>query len=206
MKTLRLAAIAAVLLPVQLLAQENPISFSYIGLGYQMGEVDAAPADIETSGMTLDGSMEVANHGHLFGDFGRWERDDAEDVDTDVRTLGGGVHFHPFGRFSVYSRFGFAEVNADANLGLADAGGSDDGLYLSGGVRFMLTDRLELRGSMEYLDLDTLGEQESVSLGGDFYLTDVVTLTFGADVYDDASVFRVGARLYPGNDPGARRR
>lgn len=205
MKTLRLAALVAALLPVQLLAQQNPISYSYIGLGYQMGEIDATPTDVDTNGMTLDASMEVANHGHLFGEYGRYEYDGIDGADGDMRAFGGGVHFDPFERFSVYGRLGFVDASDDVSAGLIGASGSGDGLYLAGGVRYMVTDQLELRGSGEYYDLDTFGEEEFVSLGGDFYLTDLFTLTFGVDVHDDANVVKVGARIYPTKDPDVRR-
>lgn len=205
MKTLRLAALAAALLPVQLLAQQNPVSYSYIGLGYQMGEIDGMPTDIDTNGMTLGASMEVANHGHLFGEFGRYEYDDIDGADGNMRALGGGVHFDPFERFSVYGRFGFVDVSDDVGAGPSGVIGSDDGLYLAGGVRYMVTSQLELRGSGKYYDLDTFGEEEFASLGGDFYLTDLFTLTFGVDIYDDANVIKVGARIYPTKDPDVRR-
>lgn len=197
---------AALLLPATVLAQGNEISYSYLDLGYLAANIDVADsADLDASGISLGGSVEVGDRGHLFARYERAELDDAEAVDFDERVFGGGVQFALFDALSVYGRFGLADVNVDADIGFGEFSASDDGIYAAGGARYLLLDTLELRGGVEYYDLEDGGDDTFVTLGGEYFLTDVVALTFDVSIHEDAEMLVIGGRIYPGKDSDARR-
>lgn len=196
---------AALLLPATVLAQGDEISYSYLDVGYLAANIDAADSDLDASGVSLGGSVAVGDRGHLFALYERAELDEAEAVDFDWRVFGGGVQFAPLDALSVYGRFGLADVNIDPDLGFGEFSVSDEGIYAAGGVRYLLLDTLELRGGVEYYNLEDGGDDTLVTLGGEYFLTDVVALTFDLSVHEDAEMFVIGGRFYPGKDPDTRR-
>src|SRR5690606_1075195 len=164
----------AVAAPGLALAQPQ-VSYDYFHVGAVQAELDELGLDLEGEGLELEGSFEIGKHAFLFGSFASLDIDDVPDGEIELRTLGAGAHYDFGDRLSLFAALGYIGANVEAGGLSAD----DDGLYLRAGVRYMPLRRLEVRGGIERSDFDDLGDDVALFAGGNWYLTDVVTLDFG---------------------------
>lgn len=183
------------LAPCVALGQSDRISYDYFHVGGTQAEVDVLGLDIDADGPELEGAFEVGRYVYLFASFASVEFDDIEDADAEFRVYGAGAHYDFQDNLSVYAGLGYTQ--GDLEAGNASAG--DDGLYLRAGVRYMPGRRFEVRGGIERADFDGLGDDIALTVGGNVYLTDVVTVDLGYRHYDDISFASVGARFFFGN-------
>jgi hypothetical protein len=98
----------------------------------------------------------------------------------------------------VYGRFGFMDQDLDFGTGNFE----DDGILVTAGVRYMPVPGWEIRGGVDYVDLDLAGSDTAASIASDLFVTDVVALTLKLQSSDDADTIALGARFYFGNEPG----
>src|SRR5690606_28483503 len=165
--------------------------------------VDVLDLDRDAAASELEGSFEIGQYVFLFGAFASLEPDDVPDAEVELGILGAGAHYDLSDTLSVFGALGYARGDLEAGNLRAD----DDGLYLRAGERYMPLRRLEVRGGIERSDFDDLGDDVALFAGGNWYLTDVVTLDFGYRRYDDLSLASLGARFFFGNEvPRGRRR
>jgi hypothetical protein len=71
----------------------------------------------------------------------------------------------------------------------------EDGLGLFGGVRAMVTPRLELNGGVSYVDIDD-SDDPSLDVGLVYSFTDRFAVRAGASFSDAATSLGIGVRLY----------
>ena len=184
-------------LPLVVAAQPDDINYLYLELGYGQTELDVAGPDIEGNGLSLEGSVPIREHIHVFGGYGALEFDGIADADSVEKLFGVGTNFSFFDeKLSVYGRLGF--IDADIDIGAGNV--EDDGLFASGGVRYMPLPGWEIRGGFEHVDLDLAGSDTAAVIGSDLFVTDVVALTIKLKDNDDASSIAIGARFYFGNE------
>lgn len=128
-------------------------------------------------GWFVGGSWEVGSTRlfHLFGEVG--------EVDSALQWSAGGGWHGGFGKR--------ADLVAEAAFVDLD---EVDGFRLSGGVRFMLLERLELSGFVNYSDLDTF-DQTSFEIGGVFDLTKRFGVGASYDWGDDFDTTRAFVRF-----------
>lgn len=197
-------------LPAGALAQirHDQVSYSYLEFSGVVGKVDASPDDIDARGMALDLSAEFSEHIH--GYILHYDVSDDEpgfSADSELWSLGVGTQFEIIERLSLYGRLGALDADIEATVpGIFSITGSDDGYYIAGGIRAIVSDRLQLGAAIEHYDLEDSGSDEYLSFGGDYLVTEVVAFSFEANVHDDATALVLGVRFYPGNDRLARRR
>src|SRR5690606_37924758 len=127
-----------------------------------------------------------------------------DDVDGDAarKLFGIGTHWDLTQKLSVFGRLAYTDVDLD--LGAGNFG--DDGATVSGGVRYMIGDGWEVRGGADYVSLDDGGSDTFFTIGGNFFITDVVALSLDFEERDDTTTALVGLRFYWDNDVGPRRR
>ena len=195
----RLLALPILLaLPLAAVAQPDEINYLYLELGLEQTRFDVPGSDIEADGPSIEGSVPIREHIHLFGGYGASEFDDIPDADGIQKYAGIGTHFGIGQKLSVFGRLGFIEADRDIGLGTVE----DDGVLVSGGVRYMPVPGWEIRGGFDYIDLNLdLGDSETFGrIGSDLFLTDVVALTVDLTLNDDANSIFLGARFYFGNE------
>jgi hypothetical protein len=158
---------------------ENP-SFSYLDLGYANWDIDNA-GDID--GFEIKGSGDINEHFYVAGDYTRLSE---SGVSIDLTTLGLGYK----NNFSDTSTF-FAEVDyASIN---PEFGSSEDGYEVTLGIRSMVTNKLELNGAVEYLDIN--GDSTSLVLGSAYNFTEKFGMYAHYKVESDINRYALGLRL-----------
>ena len=184
----RIFGLAAILcLPVAVQAQSNTaastdLSYTYAGLRFV--DFDDNGGD----GLRIEGSYDLGNNWIIVGEY--TGADFNNNVDVDWFEIGGGYvwSYTPDWDLVGTARF----VSADAST----PGGSSDenGFRLSGGVRGMLAPKFEVRGSVNYIDLDS--SDTYLELAGDYYFTQQFSAGLSLEFAGDTDLFSVGARYY----------
>lgn len=175
MKKILLASAVLSLLSFGALA-ENP-SFDNLEAGYTEFDFDGFKVD----GFEIKGSRSFSDN--LYA---AWDYSSVSDNGADLKLTTVGVGYK--NDFSSDSTF-FSELNYAK---LDSTGFDDNGYEFTVGVRTMMTDRLELKAAVEYLDIDD--DMTSMIVGGAYSVSD--SLAFYADYkYEsDLSRYDVGLR------------
>lgn len=198
----RTGAMALLLLPAVGTAQtvaDEP-SFHYLETAVVEADVDVPGPDLEGDGYRFEYAVDVRERAHLFGSYERFDIDDV-DGDSTRKLFGVGAHFRPAQKLSVFGRVAYTDVALD--LGAGNVG--DDGVSVTGGVRYLLPGGWEVRGSAEYVSLDDGGSDTYARVGADFFVTDAVALAFDLEDRDQTSMATLALRFYFDNDPGPGR-
>lgn len=172
-------------------ADSTDIKYSWVQVAHVMTATDA---NLDSSGWNFQAAFAVRDHIHLFADTESAELDDFAQVTGRETTLGIGAHFDLVERFSVFGRAGWYDVRLDDGVTSAE----DDGIRAIAGVRFIPLPGYELRGGVDYTDLDLSGDNTAGFAGADIFLADGVALTGEVLFFDDGESYTVGVRFYFG--------
>lgn len=188
----KVAAFVAALAATSAAAQEanRPVPYDYVFANYALTELDSG-------GVEVGGSIEVASRIHVFGAYQDWEVDD--DFDRTAFHVGGGYHWTLSPRADFVAKLAYAKTELDLSSSASDL--DEEGLIVSGEIRSWVGQRLELSGEL-FLD-DSLDDLETVvELGVQFHRKS--TLSFGGRlrIDEDDTAVLLGARFYFG--PSAR--
>lgn len=184
----------ALLLPAPLLAQEsNEASYNYFDVDYVDTNWDTGAGSVDGNGYSGRFAVAVRDHMFLTGEFSAWEFDGIPGS-SQTAALGIGTNWSLKPRWSVFGAAGVRSIDLDLGAGNAEA---DNG-FAAGGVRWQVADGFELRLLADYSDLSPARTGEvSVTLGGDIFLTDVVSLSLEVNENeDDATTYMIGLRFY----------
>lgn len=173
-------------------AQEanRALPYDYVFANYALSELDSG-------GVELGGSIEVASRIHVFGAYQDWEVDD--EFDRTAFHVGGGYHWTLSPRVDFVVELAYAQTEIDPSSQGSDL--DEEGLIVSGEIRSWVGQRLELSGEL-FLD-DSLDDLETVvELGVQFHR--INTRSFGGRlrVEEGETTLLLGARFYFG--PSAR--
>lgn len=156
-------------------------------------------SDPEGDGFLLTGSVAVADMVHLIADYA-----DADleldgfglDVGYTQYSLGAGLNFAVAKTVDLVARLAYVNVEVDVD----DFGSQDENGYgLSAGSRAMLTEKFEINGFLNYVDLGDDLDDTSVDLGAVYNFTPLVAVSGGVGFGDDSRSFNLGVRLYFGD-------
>jgi opacity protein-like surface antigen len=193
----RLLALPILLaLPLVAAAQPDEIQYLYVDLSYGTSDTDLPGGSVDADGLSLEVSVPVRDSLYLVGGISASELEDDADASSTERYFGLGAHYDFSSTLSVYGQAGFIDLDLDVGAGNLE----DDGLFVSGGVRYMPSAGWEVRGGVDYVDLDVVDSDTSVFVATDLFLTDVVTLTLRLSGNDDTTQINLGGRFYFGND------
>ncbi len=176
-------------------AVAGDLSYNYIEAGYQRIEIDdVAGIDVDGDGFGIGGSFEIGDDWFVRAGYSTADFDFGIDLDQTV--LGVGYHADISPNTDVFATVNYvrAEVSA-SGFGSVD----DDGFGISVGVRGMLTEQVELTGSLGYVDLDDSGDSTTVAAAGFYNFTDMFSAGIAIEVDDDVTTFGILGRLYFGN-------
>ncbi len=139
-------------------------------------------------GFRFNGSYDLGNNWIILG--GLTSADFNSNVDLNVFEIGGGYvwNYRPDWDIVATGRF----VNADVDT----PGGSRDesGIALSGGMRGLLAPQFEVRGSVNYINLDD--SDVYLEVAGDYYFNRQFSAGLSVELGGDADLISIGARLY----------
>ncbi len=189
-RLLRAAATGALALAAGQAAAADDLSYSYIEPRWAETELDDGTFDVEGDGFLINGSLEFSETVHLFIGYDRLEFDDNVDVST--RLIGGGLAVPLSRSADLVFRGGFAEAEFETPF-FSD---EDDGTFLSAGARVLVTPDIELYGDYRKLSLDDAADEESTTIGLEFYASDSFSVGPSITWVDDVTTYTLGGRIY----------
>ena len=181
----------------------NGPRYTYIEGGYVYTELDDPSefgVDLDGNGYFVAGSWAVTDVVHLFGgysdsdlkaDFGIG----SEEVDYTTLNLGVGLNWALNDRIDLVGRAAWVDLEAEFEGEKED----ESGFGLSLGVRSMLTDSFEINAAVNYVNLGSDFDETSFALGLVYGVTEMLALTLGGEIGDEATAFNAGVRLYFGS-------
>ncbi|MES9971665.1 MAG: porin [Candidatus Thiodiazotropha sp.] len=140
-------------------------------------------------GFRFAGSFQVSNDIYAFAKYDDVELDDS-DVDFSLLRIGAG-YIHPLNTaWDANLSLAYADAEADGPGGSED----DSGYELSGGVRGMVKPQIEVRASLNYLDIDD--SDTYFTLGGDYFFMPNIAAGVEIDLGGDYETLSIGARYF----------
>jgi hypothetical protein len=183
-KAKMITALAALALSGQLSAAGPNYNFVE---GRYLIDTDIDERNLDGDGFHLGGSYRFTGEIYAFGNLRFNDYDHG--VDATVLNLGGGYILPIHSNWDSNFTFGMARWDVD---------GIDDeiGFELSGGVRGMLTPEIEARAKLTYLDIDDLGDDAYLTLGGDYFFMPNLSAGLELDVGGDFDSLSAGVRYF----------
>lgn len=164
------------------------VSYTYARLNYVNTELDVGPVDVDGDGLQLEGSYAFMQNAFAFGSYSDVEFDG--DVDASQLDLGAGYRHAIRPRIDLVGRVGYTRMDVSASGFDAD----DDGLLFSGGVRSRMTDKIEGRAALNFRVMDESDNDTEFEFGGDYYVTERISVAAALCLGDDATTWSFGGR------------
>lgn len=171
-------------------ASADGLSYSYIEPRWAETELDDGTFDVEGDGFLINGSLEFSETVHLFVGYDSLEFDDNVKVST--RFIGGGLAVPLSPSADLVFRGGFAEAEFETPFFRDE----DDGTFLSAGARVLVTPEIELYGDYRRLDLDDAADEDSTTVGLEFYASPTFSVGPSVTWIDDVTTWTLGGRIY----------
>lgn len=185
-------ALIGVLMLGSTAALADGLSYSYIQASYQEVDIDfGGGINADGDGFGVAGSVEIAESWFLFADYSSFDFESV--VDFTSLSAGAGWHTGISDQTDFFATFGYAEAEIDVQgFGSVD----DSGYGASIGVRSMVSDSLELYGSLGYVDLGNGADGTAIGAGLWYSVSGNMAVGLGASFDDDVTAYGVGFRLY----------
>ena len=173
------------------------ISYNYIELGYQKIDFDeelAPGVSIDGNGYGINGSFEVGESWFIGVGYSQVDVDlGIDSIDLDEIAAGIGWHTAMSNNSDFYALLQY--VRAEASLTGFDSA-DEDGIGFEIGVRGMVTDNIELAGSIAYVDLGDAGDGTAFGAQMLYEFTDNFAAGVFLDFDEDATGYGAGVRFY----------
>ena len=160
-------------------------------LDYSYGElrfVDTEIGNLDGDGFRLSGSYELDKNWLLVGRYTTLDYD--ANIDASQVEIGGGYVWRYTPNFDLIGTARFIHAEVDTNFGNAD----DNGFALSAGGRGLLTQAVELRGSVNHVNLEN--SDTYLELAGDYHFSEQLSAGAGLEFGGDADSLTIGARWF----------
>jgi hypothetical protein len=182
-RTALFGAIAAAMASSPLLAEMN---YTYLELSLVDLEVGQGPFNVDGNGFEVAGAYEFNDTLFVFGE---WQDQDLDfGVNGRQLEVGAGLVYPINDKLDFVGQLSYL----DAELKAGGITASDDGLALSGGIRALVTDAVQLDASIKHIAFDD--SDTGFSFGGRYYFNPTMAVGASADFYDNADTLRIGFR------------
>ena len=142
--------------------------FDYSFVEIELGRTDFDDFNEDVDAFGIGGSYAFAQRLFAFTSLSTgW----ADDLDVTTFELGIGIHFDLSPKLDLFGKGSWVHVEADPDPGSSV---DDDGVDLEAGARFWAADKVELDGSLEYVDFGD-ADDTGINLGGRYYFTPQVS-------------------------------
>ena len=158
------------------------LSYTYAELRYV--DFDNTGGD----GFRANGSYDLGNNWIIVG--GLTSADFNSNVDLNILEIGGGYVWKYTPDWDIVTTARFVKADVDTPGGSSD----ESGLALSGGLRGLLAPQFEVRGSVNYINLDN--SDSYLELAGDYYFSRQFSAGLSLEFAGDADLISIGARYY----------
>lgn len=186
------AGVSAVLLLAAAGNAAAEFDYNYAELRYIDTDLDAGPVDASGDGFEIGGSLELTPAVHVFGNFQRL--DFGRGIDVSAFEVGGGYAMPLASGADLVARLSYIDGEIDA--GPVDF--DDSGFGFSAGFRHMFHPQFEGRAFINYVDLDESGDETSIELAGDYFVSRELALGASLELGSDVTTWTLGARWYFG--------
>jgi hypothetical protein len=186
-------SIALLLLAGPALAAD--ISYNYGQLGYQWATLeDVLPGlDVDGDGFGFGGAFEVGDSAFIQAGY----QQTSFDYGIDFNQISAGIGYHA--ALSQSTDFFAALSYVKAEVTVVGAGAtSEDGYGATIGVRGMVTEKLELDGTISYVDLGNGADGTAFGAAAIYNFTDIFSLALDVGLEEDAVSYGLGVRVYIG--------
>lgn len=172
------------------------LSYNFFEIGYQRVDLDDDPVpgiSVDGDGYGISGAFEVGESWFITAGYSTVEFDFG--IDFDQLGIGVGYHVDMSQNADFFATLSYvtAEVSA-SGFGSAD----EDGFGASIGIRGMVSDKVELSGSIGYVDLGDGGDGTSFGASALYNFTEAFALGLTLQTDDDITGYGLGARFYFG--------
>lgn len=164
----------------------------YGPLPYDYGSIDYVLTELDSGGVELAGSYEVANRVIVFADYQNFE---IGNTDRERLRLGGGYRWDLKPNIDLIAKLSYADNEIDPpGPGRID----DDGLMVGGEIRAWLARDFEVGGEITLDDSIGSGTETVLGIGGQYYFGDNASAGARLRIDDaDTTVF-IGVRFHFG--------
>lgn len=164
------------------------LRYTYVEGGYL--NVDLDDFDEDGDGFFLGGSVLVVDQLFLTADYDYADFDGG--IDARTLDLGVGIRLPAAPGADVVFSGGYVDAEVETRFGDFD----DDGYFVTGGMRWMVTPQVELNGGLKYVDLDESGDDLAVQFGGLVTVRPNLAVLGEIELADDADSIAIGLRYY----------
>ena len=186
----KLIGIVLVLFAVPAFAAD--VNYNYAQFAYMRADIDGTSE--EPDGFGIGGSFEVGESWFVVASFAQVEAEELGlSAELDDLAIGFGYHTPISDNVDFYGTLSWlrSEVSADG-FGSFD----DDGFGATIGMRGMVSDQVELSGSIGYSDVGDFGDGTAFGVGLIYNVPDTFGLGINAAFGDDVTIYGAGLRLY----------
>ena len=172
------------------------LSYNFAEISYMNAEFDEdfGGSSVDGDGFGISGSFEVGESWFIAASYGTLDFDFG--VDLDQLSIGGGFYMDLSDRADFFAQVSYIQAEISASgFGSAD----EDGYGVAVGMRGMVSDKVELNGSISYTDLGDGADGTAFGVGGLYSFTDNFALGLGIETDDDITMYGVSGRFYFGN-------
>ena len=174
---------------VQGVAVAQTVNKKQAGLDYTFAELRFVDVDVsDGDGFRLSGSYDLDNDWLIVGSFTTLDYNN--NVDQSILEVGVGYVWKYSDDFDLTSTVRIVRSDIDAGGVSVD----DSGFGLSAGIRGLLSPELEVRGSINHINLDN--SDTYLELAGDYYFTEQFSAGVSLEFAGDTDAFTIGARWY----------
>jgi len=168
-------------------------NYNYIQGSYQHVDLDDGFFDVDGDGFGISGSVALGDNWQLIGGYNSTDFDFG--VDLDELLIGGGFHTSLTPNMDFVANLAYVRLDASV-LGQSF---DDDGIGVSIGLRAMASEKLELAGFVEYIELSDSGNDTSLRGEAWYNFTQNFAVGVNMGAADDVVRYGIGARVYFGN-------
>jgi opacity protein-like surface antigen len=178
--------------PVYAQAPASALSYSFVEVGYVDSEID--DADVDGNGIGLRASWALTEQFHVFAEYVDLGFD--FDIDANTFEIGGGMRWPMGTNLDLYGTVSYVQAEVEVSgPGFGRFSVDDDGFGVGIGLRTLLTDKVELGGKIDYVDLSDSGNDTTFGVAGRYYLTSQLAVGLDINFDDDGTTWIVGGRF-----------
>ena len=178
-------------------ALAGDLNYNFVQLGYQKVDLDDDFFDssIDGDGYGISGSFEVGESWFITAGYSKLEFDTDFGFNVDLDQLGIGVGWHTdmSENADFFATLSYVQAEASASGFESE---DEDGFGMTVGIRGMLGEKVELEGSIGYVDLGDAGDGTSFGVSGLYNFTETFALGLFVETDDDVTGYGIGARFY----------
>lgn len=164
--------------------EQGPIGRNYNYAELRFVDVDPGSGD----GIRFNGSYDLGNDWLIVG--GLTALDFNNNVDATFFEIGTGYVWDYSADFDLVSTLRYVRVDTDTPGDSAD----ENGFAFSAGARGFLTREIEIRGSVNHINLDN--SDTYLELAGDYYFTERFAAGLSLEFAGDVDAITIGARWF----------